>query len=475
MLFRSIPENQIAIITSDIKDAKREALFNKVNAGDLRVVLGSTERMGVGVNAQEHLIALHHLDAPPRPMDIEQRNGRIVRQGNTNPEVEVLIYGVENTLDAAMFQKLATKQKFINQILRGDLQGRNFEDAANEQSLTFEEQMAAFSGDKRAMEKVGLDNQVRQLEALRSGHFEQVRKARETITQLTERTIPYQQKQVAENTRAAQNIAASFGKAKEYELEAGGKSVSGKEVTPALDKILKAGAAETLKQASERNIFGSAQVPLGRIRLNGQEIELTGIAQADAKGVLSPDRVNVAWKFVDGGQGGNATTGAGFFTSLGAALERVAQAPDFARRALANEERNLRELTGFIQQPFEREAELSDARQKLASLTAELEAEGKQKPVEGDEQHAMAAGTGTRYVVPSLLPEDRGRDRVFKTEKAAKEFAARMDRIKGKPEGWWPVQKVEVPGDETHSMAAGGQSAIGNRQSAIPKIGRAHV
>ena len=491
LIERGIPEDQIAIITSDIKDAKREALFNKVNAGDLRVVLGSTERMGVGVNAQEHLIALHHLDAPPRPMDIEQRNGRIVRQGNTNPEVEVLSYGVENTLDAAMFQKLATKQKFINQILRGDLQGRGFEDAANEQSLTFEEQMAAFSGDKRAMEKVGLDNQVRQLEALRSGHFEQVRKARDTITQLTERTIPYQQKQVAETTRAAQNIASSFGKAKEYELEVGDKNVSGKEVSPALDRILKAGAAETLKQARDRNIFGSASVPLGRIRLNGQEIELTGHAQADAKGVLSPDRVNVAWKFVDGGQGGNATTGAGFLTSLGAALERVAQMPDFARRALANEERNLRELTGFIQQPFEREAELTDARTKLSRLRAELEAEGKQKPPEagGEEQHAMASARApmTRVKASAIAKDliEGGINSPGTSNLTAEAHGVSIEDVRlvrrillkgGKEsmlsyadaiENGWEDSALGI--EESHSMATGAAAAASPRLGGSPK------
>ena len=384
LIERGVPEKDITIITADIKDAKREALFTKVNDGDIRVVLGSTERMGVGVNAQEHLIGLHHLDAPARPMDIEQRNGRILRQGNQNPEVEVHSYGVENTLDAAMFQKLATKQKFINQILRGDLQGRNFEDAANEQSLTFEEQMAAFSGDKRAMEKVGLENQVRQLESLRSGHFEQLRKARETITNLTERTIPYQTKQLAEAARRSEAFGEAFAPEKDYVLNAGDKTINGrKDVAASLDRVFKAGIEATLKDAKLNNSFGDAQVPLGKLHLNGREIELTGLANADAKGIINPESARIGWKFTDGGAGGLSTTGAGFFHSLAATLERISGEPARAAASLAGEQRNLKELTGFVQQPFEREAELAGAKTKLAALTAELEAEGKTPPPSG--------------------------------------------------------------------------------------------
>ncbi len=383
LIERGIPADQIAIITADVKDAKRDALFQKVIDGEVRVLLGSTDRMGVGVNVQEKLIALHHLDAPPRPMDIEQRNGRIIRQGNTNPVVEVHSYGVENTLDAAMFQKLATKQKFINQILRGDLQGRNFEDAANEVSLSFEEQMAAFSGDKRAMEKVALENQVRQLEMLRSGHIEQVRKSRDTIQQLTGRTIPYQEKQVAETTARAAEFDQAFAPEKDYTLQTGARTVSGrKDVAQALDHVFKEGMETTLKNAKRSSHFGDFTVALSPVTLNGQKILLNGEASADTKGILNPDRVRVEWKFENGGAGGSSTTGVGFFHSLAATLERIASDPKHAAASLANEQRNLRELEGFVKQPFEREAELQQARERSKALEAELKAEGEAKPKE---------------------------------------------------------------------------------------------
>jgi N12 class adenine-specific DNA methylase len=405
LIEREVPEDQIVIIDASVKDAKREALFNKINDGDIAIVLGSTERMGLGVNAQEHMIALHHLDAPPRPMDIEQRNGRILRQGNQNPEVEIHQYGVENTLDAAMFQKLATKQKFINQILRGDLQGRHFEDAANEQSLSFEEQMAAFSGDPRAMEKVRLENQVRQLESLRAGHFDQVRKARETIQQLLVKTIPFQTKEVAEAQRRGKLFADAFAPEKDYTLQVGERTLKGrKDVAAELDKVFKAGIENTIKDVRNRNRFGNADMPLGTVTLNGQRIRLTGKGYANTKGMIRPEQVNVEWRFEDGEAGGESKSGPGFFHSLAATLERIAGEPDRAARSLANEQRNARELAGFVQQPFEREKELTDAKVEQVRLSAELEAEGKAQPpppVEGEEPddggeetHAMAASAG---------------------------------------------------------------------------------
>ena len=98
-----IPAEQIGVILDAKTPAQRENLFNKVQAGIVRVLIGTSERMGVGVNVQNKIVALHHLDAPPRPMDVEQRNGRAIRRGNENPVVELLNYGVENTLDAAMY------------------------------------------------------------------------------------------------------------------------------------------------------------------------------------------------------------------------------------------------------------------------------------------------------------------------------------------------------------------------------------
>lgn len=154
---RGIPEKEIAII-HDYEGEKRKILFEAINSGSVRIVLGSTERMGVGVNAQERLAALHHIDAPPRPMDFEQRNGRILRQGNMhasmNKPVEVLTYGVEKTLDATAYQRLAIKQKFINQMMKAEGVERTMADEADEDSasdMTFDQMMSTLSGSQYAV------------------------------------------------------------------------------------------------------------------------------------------------------------------------------------------------------------------------------------------------------------------------------------------------------------------------------------
>jgi N12 class adenine-specific DNA methylase len=157
LMSEGIPEGEIEII-SDQADAKREDIFDKFNDGDIRILMGSTEKLGTGVNIQVLLAAVHHMDAPPRPMDFEQRNGRIIRQGNTHADmgipIQVITYGVEKTLDATAYQRLAIKQKFINQMMKGEGLDRDVADAAEEEmatDLTFDQMMATLSGSQYAI------------------------------------------------------------------------------------------------------------------------------------------------------------------------------------------------------------------------------------------------------------------------------------------------------------------------------------
>lgn len=171
LIANGIPEGQIAIIHDFATDKARNELFDKVNRGEIRVLMGTTERLGVGVNVQERLIALHHLDAPLRPMDFEQRNGRIRRSGNMFPEVKILTYGTKNTLDSVIFQQLISKQKFINQVLRGDIGDNTFENPFDEVQASFEDLMAVFSGNPLAKEKMKLQADIRRLQSLQSAHM----------------------------------------------------------------------------------------------------------------------------------------------------------------------------------------------------------------------------------------------------------------------------------------------------------------
>ena len=178
-----IPETEIANITENkfTSDAAKEALFEKVNQGLVRVMIGSTAKLGIGVNVQERLVALHHIDAPMRPMDFEQRNGRILRPGNTNQEVEILAYGVINTLDSVTYNRLQDKQKFINQLLRGKIQGRSFEDPADELQFTFEDLMAALSGNPLVKKRFELENKIREIATLEDGYKRKVGNLRTQI------------------------------------------------------------------------------------------------------------------------------------------------------------------------------------------------------------------------------------------------------------------------------------------------------
>lgn len=157
LIKRGIPEGEIAIINEDDTDVKRKKLFDRVKLGEIRVLMGSTEKLGIGVNVQERLKAVHHLDAPNRPMDFEQRNGRILRQGNLHTKwgipVEVFLYGVEKTLDATAYQRLAIKDAFIKQMMSRDVTGeRTIEDTTDDESnMTFSEMMATLSGSQYAI------------------------------------------------------------------------------------------------------------------------------------------------------------------------------------------------------------------------------------------------------------------------------------------------------------------------------------
>ncbi len=172
LIERGVPEKEIAYIHDADTDAKKKILFDSVNAGRVRILLGSTEKMGAGTNVQKKLWVLHHLDAPWRPRDIEQRDGRILRQGNDNEQVIIYRYVTEGSFDAYMWQTLETKQRFIQQIMSGNVTVREAEDLESG-ALSFAEIKALASGNPAVMEKVRIDTEVRKLDMLRAAHLNQ--------------------------------------------------------------------------------------------------------------------------------------------------------------------------------------------------------------------------------------------------------------------------------------------------------------
>ena len=169
---RGIPREQIAFIHEANTEARKKELFAKVRSGQVRVLMGSTFKMGAGMNVQDRLVALHDLDAPWRPGDLEQRSGRIIRQGNRNKQVHIFRYVTEATFDAYLWQTLENKQKFISQIMTSKSPVRSCEDI-DETALSYAEIKALCAGDERIKEKMDLDVDVARLKLMKANHQSQ--------------------------------------------------------------------------------------------------------------------------------------------------------------------------------------------------------------------------------------------------------------------------------------------------------------
>lgn len=172
LLAMGIPSDEIAFIHDADTDTKKQSLFAKVRDGAVRVLFGSTQKMGAGTNVQDNLIALHHLDCPWRPADLQQREGRIIRQGNENPEVDIYTYVTENTFDSYLYQLVESKQKFIGQIMTSKSPVRSAEDV-DEQALSYAEIKALATGNPLIKEKMDLDVEVTRLKLLKANHLSQ--------------------------------------------------------------------------------------------------------------------------------------------------------------------------------------------------------------------------------------------------------------------------------------------------------------
>lgn len=172
LIAKGIPSEEIAFIHDAKTDIQKKELFEKVRSGQVRVLMGSTQRMGAGTNAQNKLIALHHVDCPWRPSDLQQREGRIIRQGNENPEVDIYSYVTEQTFDAYLYQLVESKQKFISQIMTSKSPVRSAEDV-DEQALSYAEIKALATGNPMIKEKMQLDTDVAKLKMLKASHLSQ--------------------------------------------------------------------------------------------------------------------------------------------------------------------------------------------------------------------------------------------------------------------------------------------------------------
>src|ERR1043166_4071915 len=183
LIAAGIPREQIAAIGDAESDAKKQALFEKVRQGSVRVLIGSTQKMGTGTNVQKRLVALHHLDAPWKPAEVEQREGRILRQGNENEEVAIYRYVTQGSFDAYMWQALETKARFIAQVIAGTNTARRAEDIGG-QELSYAEVKAIASGNPAVLTLAEADAELQRLSLLKKNHLDEQYVARRSVRDL---------------------------------------------------------------------------------------------------------------------------------------------------------------------------------------------------------------------------------------------------------------------------------------------------
>lgn len=206
LIAAGVPQREIASIGDADSDAKKQALFERVRSGSVRVLLGSTQKMGVGTNVQKRLIALHHLDAPWKPAEVEQREGRILRQGNTNDEVAIYRYVTSRSFDAYMWQALETKARFISQVITGNSPLRKAEDIGG-QEFSYAEVKAIASGNPAVLTLAEADAELQRLAVLRRNHADEQFIARRNVRELPE-AIERLKKRIENFEQDAATIAA---------------------------------------------------------------------------------------------------------------------------------------------------------------------------------------------------------------------------------------------------------------------------
>ena len=360
LLELGIPENEIAFIHNAKSEVQKKDLFGKVRSGQVRILLGSTQRMGAGTNCQQKLIALHHLDCPWRPSDLQQREGRIIRQGNENPEVDIYSYVTEGTFDAYLYQLVESKQKFISQIMTSKSPVRSAEDV-DEQALSYAEIKALASGNPMIKEKMDLDIEVSKLKLLKANHLSQKYALEDAIS----KGFP---KQIAETQARIAGYGADIATVKEntHPNGDGFSPLTLAGVTHA-DKKEAGAALLTMCQtmlSPEATQVGSYRGLTLELSFNtfAREYRLTMIGQLRHTVTLGTDVF-------------------GNLQRMDNALEGLPIKEQACREQLSNLQTQLETAKAEVQKPFPREAELNTKTARLEELNSLLNLDHKEPEI----------------------------------------------------------------------------------------------
>jgi len=381
LIAQGIPAKEIAII-NNYDGERRKGLFEKVRSGDVRILLGSTEKMGVGVNVQDRLYGLHHIDAPVRPMDFEQRNGRILRQGNNyalwGKPVNVVTYGVQGTLDATAYDRLRIKQNFINQMMKGNVSGRIMEEQDDEDpsGMTFNQMAATLSGDKTAQLLFVAENLLKKLRNLKRSDANSKSGMAESIEYARNRIIHDKgQKKVYE--RAYKTISEYFPDGVES-VTVDGKTYTEK-FGPALEPVI-----ASYEDAYSLN-RGTA--PL-KIMLNNSKAEV----------IVHFNEGRMVYELYAGNEhiveGRQFNGGKGLMSSIEHQLKAVEKNLSDIDEKIASYEKRVQGLTEAMNTPWGREDELKAAEKEVEGLKKQLEE--KAKASDENKKYRIAEDESTR-------------------------------------------------------------------------------
>ena len=360
LLELGVPENEIAFIHNAKSEVQKKDLFGKVRSGQVRILLGSTQRMGAGTNCQQKLIALHHLDCPWRPSDLQQREGRIIRQGNENPEVDIYSYVTEGTFDAYLYQLVESKQKFISQIMTSKSPVRSAEDV-DEQALSYAEIKALASGNPMIKEKMDLDIEVSKLKLLKANHLSQKYALEDAIS----KGFP---KQIAETQARIAGYGADIATVKENTHPNG----------DGFSPLTLAGVTYADKKEA-----GAALLTMCQTMLSPEATQVGSYRGLTLE--LSFDTFAREYRLTMIGQLRHTVTlGTDVFGNLQRmdnALEGLPIKEQACREQLSNLQTQLETAKAEVQKPFPREAELNTKTARLEELNTLLNLDHKEPEI----------------------------------------------------------------------------------------------
>ena len=360
LLELGVPENEIAFIHNAKSEVQKKDLFGKVRSGQVRILLGSTQRMGAGTNCQQKLIALHHLECPWRPSDLQQREGRIIRQGNENPEVDIYSYVTEGTFDAYLYQLVESKQKFISQIMTSKSPVRSAEDV-DEQALSYAEIKALASGNPMIKEKMDLDIEVSKLKLLKANHLSQKYALEDAIS----KGFP---KQIAETQARIAGYGADIATVKEN-THPNGDGFSPLTLAGVTYAEKKEAGAALLTMC--QTMLSPAATQIGSYRGLTLELSFDTFAREYRLTMIGQLRHTV-------------TLGTDVFGNLQRmdnALEGLPIKEQACREQLSNLQTQLETAKAEVQKPFPRETELNTKTARLEELNSLLNLDHKEPEI----------------------------------------------------------------------------------------------